>query len=463
MAEKSDENSLNKGKPKEFYVLIVFSKTKESEIKFEYNCKNTKELLFFHNSNNGMITYYLLLKHIYTPKNSSEIVDLSFNNKGEIFKVSFKSKEGTFIFDPILKIKKNKIAPEKAITQKNIIKIVDKINIFEKSLESREDIKESTKLMTLYTDSVDYFSANKDFELLVYLFVKTIDQKYKDICNKLLEIFWMNSTNDKISLLINQSDSCKQYLEKIKSISLEAEKIISENNFDKTRFYGFILFYLNIYDYEQFKQILKNFQKQNEDKKFFFDILIQFSSTFSNNTILSLEQYVNYLQEKDFTTLETSGFVYFKQIEEFIHVINKNKAKLVQMTGFKTLKIPKNLKYELKEPDNLLKELNLILDFSKNKKLLLLFLSGTFWKEMSKIFENPTTDHIVQLFQLRENFKKYFEFIKEQYPNKEHAFYKNAKEIDGKDEFAIILNKIIEKYIKQTQDITNEEIINQIT
>ena len=212
----------------------------------------------------------------------------------------------------------------------------------------------------------------------------------------------MNSTNDKISLLINQSDSCKQYLEKIKSISLEAEKIISENNFDKTRFYGFILFYLNIYDYEQFKQILKKFQEQNEGKKFFFDILIQFSSTFSNCTIVSLEQYFNYLQEKDFTTLETSGFVYFKQIEEFIHVINKNKAKLVQMTGFKTLKIPKNLKYELKEPDNLLKELNLIFDFSKNKKLLLVFLSGTFWKEMSKIFENPTTDHIVQLFQLRE-------------------------------------------------------------
>ena len=193
MAEKSDQNPLNKGKQKEFYVLIVFSKTKESEIKFEYNCKNTIELLFFHNSNNGIVTYYLLLKYIYIPKNSSEIVDLSLNNKGEIFKVSFKSEEGTFIFDPILKIKKNKIAPEKAITQKNIIKIIDKINIFEKSLERREDIKESTKLMTLYTDSVGYFTANKDFELLVYLFVKTIDQKYNDICKKLLEIFWMNS------------------------------------------------------------------------------------------------------------------------------------------------------------------------------------------------------------------------------------------------------------------------------
>ena len=459
-----------------FYIIIFFTKAKDSEPSFATNSKDTKSIFSQKENANGNIRHIILLKHKCYLKNGSKNIELKLNNKGEIFKISFVAEESDFIFNPTLTIKKNKTANEKNITQMNVFKISKKIDIFVNYLEKEN---ENSKLGTLYNDGVDFFKLNKDYELLIYLFIKLFEapQKYKDVCKKLLNIFWdckISDVNEDIeeknqSLILNRSETYKQYLEKIKEINSKSEKFIYENGFDKAKFYGFILLYLNTCDNKQFLELEKKLQEQKEKEKekekekdnFFFGILAHFSSNFSEIKV-NLEEYVDYLIGKNFQTLEKNGFAYFNSIEEFFKIINKKKEKLAKMKNFKTLKIPKQLNYDLINPEKFIKELEDILDFSINQKQLLVFLSGSFWKEMTKVLGKPSADNIYNLFQLRKNFKKYLEFVKTQY-KPEHAFYKNAEETDGKDEIAVILNSIIQKNIEESKEISNDEIINQIT
>ena len=123
-----------------------------------------------------------------------------------------------------------------------------------------------------------------------------------------------------------------------------------------------------------------------------------------------MELYIDFLIEKDFKTLEISVIEYFKEIEEFIYVMNKKKKSIIKKNDFKTLKLPKNPNYNLKKPEQFIKELGEILYFSQEQKKLLLFLSGNFWKEMTETLEkiSDNNNNIDYLFQLRENFKKLF-------------------------------------------------------
>lgn len=136
---------------------------------------------------------------------------------------------------------------------------------------------------------------------------------------------------------------------------------------------------------------------------------------------MELEQYIDYVIGKNnFKTLEVVGMPYFKEIKQFIHVINNKKEKLVKITGFKALKVPKKINYNVKEIENFIEELKEALDSSKKQKKLILFLSETFWKEMTQVLGKPSDDNIYYLFQLLKNFKKYFEVVKSLY-KKEYA------------------------------------------
>lgn len=143
---------------------------------------------------------------------------------------------------------------------------------------------------------------------------------------------------------------------------------------------------------------------------------------------------------------------YFKEIKQFIHVINNKKEKLVKITGFKALKVPKKINYNVKEIENFIEELKEALDSSQKQKKLILFLSETFWKEMTQVLGKPSDDNIYYLFQLLKNFKKYFEVVKSLY-KKEYALQKNAEETNEKDELAVILNLIIQKNIEEDKEI----------
>ena len=460
MSKTLEPEDSKKDKEKTFYIFFFFSNPKEIEIAFKFNSNKTEQIHFSKQNINKLFRYSIVLKHIFNSKNSSEIIDLSFNNNKQIFKVSFSPNQGTFIFNPTLKIKKDRTSDEKTISQ-NVVKITDKIDIFSKCLEEK---KEKSKIETLYSDSVDFFNSSKDFELLIYLFTKICGnaQNFKDICKRLLDIFWSLTSIDKINELNNQDEGSKKYLDMITKIASNSDKYISENGFDKSKFYGLILYYLNTYDHKQYQSFSKKLQEQKEKDNFFFNILVQYSSTFSNEDNVPLEKYVDYLTGKDFKKLEISGFAYFKQIEDFFHVINTKKEKLIKMTDFKALKIPKHLNYKFEDPDKFIKELEDILDFSKKQKKLMLYLSGTFWKQMSEVLGKPTVDNICNLFQLRVNFKKYLKVVKELY-KPENTIYKNGEETEQKDEIAFILNRIIQKNIEEEKEITNDQIINQIT
>ena len=442
-----------------FYIFLTFIKTKDADITFKFSTNETSQIYFSKENVKGGVKYTSVLKHVFIPNYPSQIVTLSFFNNGENFKVNFAINEGTFIFNPTLKIKKNKTSNEKNIPQKNTMKVTDKIDVFAKCID---EAKENTKLEILYNDSVNFLKTNPDYELFIYLFIKLLKMSQKDIFINLLNVFWEKTESKEInSLLEKENENCKVYLDKIKSISSDLDKLTKEKNFDKAKFYGFILLYFNTYDFTLFKSLSEQLQVKVENEKFFFDILIHYHSTFSNEIKVNLEKFVDYLTGKNFETLDKAGFVYFKQIEEFIHVVNIKKEKLIKMTNFKTLKIPKQLHYALQNPERFIKELTEILQFSINQKKLMIFLSGIFWKKMTESLEKPCAENIDYLYQLRKQFKIYAEFVKEQY-KKDHIFYTNAEDTEGNDELAIALDIIIRKNHEENKDISNDEIINQI-
>ena len=364
MSKTLSTDNPNQSKEKTLYIFFIFSKAKETDISFKFNSKNTEYSLCSKETIPGGFRYNVILKHIHQPKNASEII---FDNKGEIFKVGFNANEGNFIFKPELKIKKNKTSPEKAISQKNVIKVKEILTFFEKYLEKANA---NDKLKLLYTDCVDYFNSNPDFELLIYLFTKVsgIELNFKDVCTNLLKSFWENTTGEKLEKLNKQSDICQEYLEKMKKIESQSEKLISENGFDKEKFYGLLLFYLNTYDKIIFESLIKKMQDQNENEKILFNIMIHFSSSFSKDiNNISMEKFVGHLLEKDFKTLEKSGFSYFKKVEEFVNILFKKKEIIIKMSGFKTLKFPEFNEYKLESPENFIKELKGIIDFPEDK------------------------------------------------------------------------------------------------
>lgn len=114
---------------------------------------------------------------------------------------------------------------------------------------------------------------------------------------------------------------------------------------------------------------------------------------------MELEQYIDFVIGKNnFKTLEAAGMPYFKEIKQFIHVIKNKKEKLVKITGFKALKVPKKINYNVKEIENFIEELKEALDSSQKQKKLILFLSETFWKEMTQVLGKPSDDNIYYLF-----------------------------------------------------------------
>ena len=97
-------------------------------------------------------------------------------------------KDDCFVYQPELKTG-NKYLPnilEEPIKQ-NIVPLYIKLNIFLEALQ--KDNKLDKKEEKLYKDTIDLYENKKQFSLLITLFLK-IYKKNKDLCSKLIEIFY---------------------------------------------------------------------------------------------------------------------------------------------------------------------------------------------------------------------------------------------------------------------------------
>ena len=174
MSKITNSENTNKEVEKTFYIIFLFSKTKEEKIEFDFGKEKTENILFSVQNNNGLFMYIVILRHKHILRNLSEPVELSFKNKkesGEAYIIRFTADDKTFIFNPSLKIKKNRISNEKNINQTNLIKITEKIDYFAKCLSENEN----KELGTLYKDGILFFESSHDYELIVYLFIKIFE------------------------------------------------------------------------------------------------------------------------------------------------------------------------------------------------------------------------------------------------------------------------------------------------
>ena len=194
---------------------------------------------------------------------------------------------------------------------------------------------------------------------------------------------------------MDRKKDLSNYLSAITKISSEADILIKNNKYDEINFYGILLSYLNYYDYEILNIYYSNFLNQIiQDTKFF-------------------ENFFEYtIKNKEFDIFENS-LNYILDIETFVDIINKKKAKIFQKFGestFKTIKIKSNLeiikKPEGKEIENIISMIELFFDFSKNKNKLLIYFSSNFWINILKHYKEPNAINIDICFKLRELLKK---------------------------------------------------------
>ena len=424
--------------------------------------------------------------------------------------ILFSNKDETFVYETELK-KRNKYLPNivpEDIDQ-TIIPLYNKLFIFSEALEKNKAIDKEEKL---YKDSIILYEKRKKFSLLISLFLQIYTKNAK-LCSKMLEIFY--NINDKENY--DKPKDLSKYLDEFKKIFKESDDIINNNKYDKVHFYGLLFCYLHNYDKENFPKTIKNFSEGNED--ILYEILIKYHSHFTN----SLEQdknfydrFIKYLLEKDYNSAIFKNILgYIDDIETLLFVINENIKTIYnkyedlrndpiklsddliltkrnlksEFTPFgqqdrESLDIinkkpPKtDKKNELNELDNIEELIRNIIEFSNEKKSLILFIKDTFWIKLLKEYDIPDWENINNCFKLRRLFREYNALINTLYPDegkiqeskkkhKENISQIIKNEINRyyeRDEYAFILNNNIKNFFKiKKGKLTNSEILGAIT
>ena len=438
---------------------------------------------------------------------------IKFISGDYVYIISFDSKKNSFIYSPDLKKRHIYLdnIPDEPIEQ-NIITLYNKLDIF---LEALDKNNESNKKEKLFEDSIYLYEKKKKFSLLITLFLNIYD-KNKDLCNKLIEIFYKINEEENT----DKEKNLKKDLNVFNDIYLKAQKIIEENKYNPIYFYGILFCYLHYYDKNNFSAMIKNFSEGNAD--ILYEILMKYYSHFMNPLKQNKEFYnrfIKYVLKKE-KKLEILNRVlkYIEDIEAYLFVINENKKEIFEKYGQlksypiklrpnlkllkyindkakKLIKIKENSDNESEdsdednteglyglqvlenECDNIIKLIEGIMEFSKKEKILAIYLKTTFWINIIKEYDIPDWENLIKIHKLRELFKKYHKLINFLYEENIEEDSKNKKnkkkkkddiktEINSfyeRDEFALILNKNIKDFIEKYKDrITNSEILGTV-
>ena len=444
-------------------------------------------------------------------KESSRYI-ITFFEEDHTYDITFSLKDECFVYQPDLKTG-NKYLPNilKESIRQNIIPPYNKLNIFLEALEKNNDIKKEKKL---YEDTISLYKDKKQFSLLITLFLK-IYQKNKDLCEKLIKIFYeinAEENNDRLNDL-------KNYLASFKDIYSKAKDILERNKYDKVQFYGILFCYLHYYDRNNFPNMIEDFSVGNSET--LFEILIQYHSHFMNPLKQKKEFYDNFikyaLKKKKNLKIFRRILNYVEDIETFLFIINSNienifnnydklktdsirmtsslklvkykidKSKIVKTTDKKDnenkddsneeeIEIPdedstrnlEDINNIENECSNIIKLIEKIIEFSEREKILAIYIKSTFWINLIKEYNFPDWENISNIHKLRKLYKKYNNFINSLSEDSPIG-PENIKDIKNdinmyfkRDEFAFILNKNIKDFFAKKKNITNAEILGTV-
>ena len=372
-------------------------------------------------------------------KNKLEEIEIQFEIGKDNYIITFNDENQIFYFDIELK-KGNKYLKNiaKDNIDQNMLDYFQKLELFLAALKNN---KEEEKIENLYEEIIKLYSKKKGFYLLISLFVN-IYENHKNLCQKLIEEFNKINKEKKNEKNMDRKKELDSYVSIFSTISSKADDIIKNNGYDPIQFYGIIFSYLNFYDYENFK---KYFEKLYKEKcETLYEILLIYYSNFLNpinQDLTFFENFIEYtIKNKEFNIFENS-LNYILYIETFIIVIDKKREKIDEKYNkeFKTIKIKADLKIIKKEKGaeikNIIKSIQSIINFSKEKQKLLIYLNSDFWINILKHYYEPDALNIDICFELRELLKNYYGLIK--------IIFKEEKNDDEKKKKMILKNILI--------------------
>ena len=428
-------------------------------------------------------------------------------------------KDDCFVYQPELKTG-NKYLPnilEEPIKQ-NIVPLYIKLNIFLEALQKDNNLDKKEE--KLYKDTIDLYENKKQFSLLITLFLK-IYKKNKDLCSKLIEIFYRINAQENY----DRVNDLKKDVKFFQDIYSNARDILKENKYNPIHFYGILFCYLHYYDKTNFPKMIEEFSEGNA--VILYEILIQYYSHFMNPLKQSQNFYNKFIQYALKNDKELKLFKrilnYIEDIETFLFVINSNKEEIFkkyEKLKSDPIKIPSSLKLvkykannkkkvetnnnkkksnensddepdisdeddtkqldEVKnienECDKIKKLIEEMIKFSEKERILVIYLKSTFWINLIKEYNFPDWENINNCHKLRELYKNYNTLINKLYKDnaKKNENKKNKDDIYSniksdinryyeRDEFAFLLNKNIKEFFeKNKKKISNAEILGTV-
>ena len=393
-----------KKESKEVYFLII---DKENNDFHNPENKNSPKCIFTKENNKGDNIKIFKYSVVEKEKKKNSVEPVFINKDNEKFIVNFDIKESTFVYNLDFKKDRNFYKSKKIIEQN--IENYEKMNYY---IESLNESKEENKLNILFNDSINIYSKKPRFEFLVNIFIHVYNDE--NLCSKLLSEFDKNYTKEEQKNSIFP-ENLEKYLKNFNDI---CENIVNFNS-SKLRFYGIIFCYLNNVNKEKFIEMFKKIYEK--DKKILFHILSKYKYYFKNE--INME--INYLNELiDFSTsLEYEEFkenviFYLRGINTFLKVIDNNKEKISIIEKFHPIEFPK---IELESQANIneiIELINEIIEFSEEKKVLVVYFTNDFWDEMLKHCSSFNKDNIEkkrnnieECFNLREKFVNYYKLV----------------------------------------------------
>ena len=470
--EKNEKKPKNQ-KMREIYFIISYKGKDEKlkDLKFlnaEINIKSIynkaikkKQDLFLHQ---------IVFKLLYDVEQKYEEFNLAFEIGIHKYTIKIKVNNKMFHFDIGLE-KEIKFLSlfSKEILDQNILNYFQKLKLFLAALieNNEEDKKEN-----LFEEAINLYSKKKEFYFLISLF--TIIYEKKNLCCKLIEGFYKINKEKKNDKNMDSEIGLDSYVDIFKDISSRSEEIIKNYGYNPIYFYGLTFSYLNFYDYENFK---KYFKQLNLDKcGILYEILLTYSSNFLRQIDQDLTFFENFLdytiKNKEFSIFENS-LNYILDFDIIFIVIDKKKEEIFNKynNDFKTIKIKPDLKINKKEKEekikNIIEAVKSIIDFSRKKQALLIYLNSNFWINILKNYNEPNALNIDICFKLRGLLKNYNELIIGLFENEKNDDEKKIKEdiqiFLENDEYAFILDKNIQTYIESNKkELSDSEILGTI-